>query len=268
MPEFVSERALAWARCIDATYTIFEDPSAQKRDEHCALSFNGGKDCTVIAHVLAAVLRRRAGYSEFGGVRAPNLSDAAYAHVPQLRTLYVSCDTPFPEVEKFIAYAKDAENGYNLSLYRAMAPMRAALQQYLYGSDDKAPGHGVKAIFLGVRHDDPYGSIVHVQCPTDNGWPSVMRVHPILTWSYNDVWQFLRCPTLTNGPPYEPECASVGGGDVRCVPYCSLYDQGYTSLGSTFNTEKNPRLLDAATHTYLPAYKLLDCAWERAGRAK
>jgi FAD synthetase len=39
--------------------------------------------------------------------------------------------------------------------------------------------------------------------------PSLLRYSPTLEWSYRDIWDFIRCTD---------------------VPYCSLYDKGYTGL--------------------------------------
>jgi FAD synthetase len=42
-----------------------------------------------------------------------------------------------------------------------------------------------------------------------------MRVHPIINWSYADIWEFLRSKELEKGAG---------------VPYCNLYDYGYVCL--------------------------------------
>ena len=99
--------------------------------------------------------------------------------------------------------------------------------------------------------------------PTDPGWPSFLRVHPVINWTYEQIWEYLRRFN---------------------VPYCSLYDLGYgkhpaslllrftlntsryTSLGSTHNTYRNPALQDQ-NGEYKPAYELPDGSKERCGRS-
>jgi len=75
---------------------------------------------------------------------------------------------------------------------------------------------------LGCRvlsdRGDPNAEGQEYFCPSSAGWPPFMRINPILDWSYVDVWGFLR------------HCQ---------LPYCCLYDQGYTSLGGVHNTLPN-----------------------------
>lgn len=99
---------------------------------------------------------------------------------------------------------------------------------------------------MGMRRGDPGSENLDTFAPTDNGWPSMIRVNPILDWSYAQVWEFLL---------------------KHNVPYCSLYDQGYTSLGAKATTKRNPLLIDASNPTqYLPAHTLTDGSVERQGR--
>lgn len=90
----------------------------------------------------------------------------------------------------------------------------------------------------------------------------MMRVSPLLEWDYGQIWRFLREAKL---------------------PYCKLYDDGYTSLGSVSTSKPNPSLLvppgsapvvlpgeagTVAPGAHLPAYMLGDGELERAGRVK
>lgn len=251
-------------------------------EEALAISFNGGKDCTVLLHIYAAILYARHQHqpghipsashveptSSNPSSSIPRISPATSngstaiipppetdpypistpSPYPPMRSIYITAPNPFPALEEFVATSATA---YNMRLVRfGGRGMKVALEDYL-GCDE---GKGVKGMLMGTRKGDPNGDVEPI-APTDPSWPPLLRVHPILDWSYADVWTFLR---------------------EFDVPYCSLYDQGYTSLGSTTNTVPNPLLrippdtmaLDAESEKerYAPAWTLTDGSKERCGR--
>lgn len=85
-----------------------------------------------------------------------------------------------------------------------------------------------------------------------------MRVHPVIDWRLEEIWCFLRSPYLKD---------LKSGGSLL---YCSMYDEGYTSLGGVNDTVRNPHLKyrDAETgeELYRPAYEMRRDDGERLGR--
>ncbi|KAG9045075.1 3'-phosphoadenosine 5'-phosphosulfate sulfotransferase [Tulasnella sp. UAMH 9824] len=312
------------ARSVKEALDVIERVVQQYGWDHISMSFNGGKDCTVLLHLLAAVLYRSQRARTNNTALAERLKDISCADsssssaspepapihsesmpptpprpspgrvpsalLPTMQSVYITCVSPFPEVEEFVDHCVAR---YSLDLVKVPGPMKEGLVQYLElrkarGNDDAQDGRNdesvkdIAAIFVGTRRGDPHGAKLDFVTPTDPGWPQFMRVHPIINWSYADVWAFLR---------------------RFQVPYCSLYDEGYTSLGSTFNTFRNPalrrpRLVQSSTihedtssahppdtlqippdplkapptpdegteWEWLPAYELVDESLERAGR--
>ena len=54
------------------------------------------------------------------------------------------------------------------------------------------------------------------------------------------------------------------------IPYCSMYDRGYTSIGNVHTTAPNPELavVKDGMVSFQPAWMLTDAMLERAGRQK
>lgn len=157
----------------------------------------------------------------------------------KLQALYIRSRLPFPEVELFV---QNACQRYHLELIR----YEGRIKENLAALKDGHPT--IKAVLMGTRKTDPYSDHLDSFSMTDPDWPQFMRVNPILNWKYEVVWRFLR---------------------QLCLPYCSLYDQGYTSLGSMNNTHPNPTLQFIDQNgivSYKPAYELVENGNERDGR--
>ncbi|SPQ96195.1 FAD synthase [Plasmodiophora brassicae] len=187
--------------------------------DQLALSFNGGKDCTALLHLIRAALARR--------------------QVPpgDLVTVYFHpCDDQFPQLLEFMAQVT-TRYGFQLRTFRNS--YRDGLWELV--------GHvpSLKAVFMGQRRSDPSCAAMNTFAHCDVGWPDIIRVNPILDLTYGVVWAFLRSHNL---------------------PYCKLYDEGFTSIGPMSLTAPNPALQAADGQSFLPAYLLEDVEAERAGR--
>eukprot|EP00455_Lapot_gusevi_P013403 TRINITY_DN1651_c0_g1_i3.p1 TRINITY_DN1651_c0_g1~~TRINITY_DN1651_c0_g1_i3.p1 ORF type:complete len:246 (+),score=33.96 TRINITY_DN1651_c0_g1_i3:89-826(+) len=186
-----------------------------------AFSFNGGKDSTIALHLVRAVLDELKEEMPTEGLKS-------------ICVIYFSIPNQFPDVEAFM---EETSKKYDFSIITINGSYKEGLQHLLQT-------HPLHAIIMGQRKIDPEASRLEEVSPTDPGWPQFLRVNPILNWTYDEVWQFLKSNNLS---------------------YCTLYDQGYTSLGSTQDTLPNPALR-TAEGTYLPADQLHDDLLERAGR--
>jgi len=153
---------------------------------------------------------------------------------PPIKAIYITAPAPFPSVEAFV---DDCAQHYGLDLVRIGGGMKDALSAYLAPGSS---GEGVEGVLVGTRRGDPHGgkfpaSRAHWpprsarperlrRCQsfpdpsppplvaelslfqkTDPSWPQFMRIHPILNWSYTDIWDYLR---------------------LHEVPWCDLYDEG------------------------------------------
>lgn len=191
------------------------------------ISFNGGKDACVVLYLIVLALGEE------------YVSKNIY-----LIYFEADSDLVFPEMKEFV---HDILCTYYKSSNKVLIYKEDRLDKqgsFKSGMQHAVDTYHIQAIFMGVRSSDPscIQQNLGIVSPTNNGYPKFDRIHPILYWTYQDIWTFLK-----------PK------------KYCILYDQGYTSLDNTINSVKNP-LLKQTDGQYQPAYTLSSNEHERCGR--
>jgi FAD synthetase len=275
----------AFEKLVEETVAFISECLDRYSLEEIAISFNGGKDCTVLLYLFALVLQQRKLHlssttsshnnNNTETNNTSNTTDSIEANTGSLSSNNEnsnsninsnninnnnnqSRDTKSYDLRrvKILYFEEVAEFPQMVHFAHTMRDYFELHQHWITIGCDQDFKTGltqvmqhtkIRCIFMGQRQTDPHSStLVKVQrSDVQLGYPEFVRINPLLEWSYHDIWQFL----------FENRCN-----------YCPLYDQGYTSIGNRLNTKKNPALYDPKSDTFQPAYCLVDEANERLGR--
>jgi 3'-phosphoadenosine 5'-phosphosulfate sulfotransferase (PAPS reductase)/FAD synthetase len=174
------------------------------RPREVVFSFNGGKDSTLVLHLLRLVLQS-----------TPSGGHKRSFGEEDVRIVYFEPPPESPNFDEVLSFISKTEELLGIRIDTLRGGFKAGMTELI--------NQGARCVIVGTRRTDPDGRYLDGEfCPTSLNWPPMMRVCPALDLTYSDVWAVLRGANL---------------------PFCSMYSDGYTSIGSIHDTKKNPSLL-------------------------
>lgn len=174
-----------------------------------AIAYSGGKDSIVLLHMLTRCIHENF-YPDFPPIIFLDIIP------PEDAELYAS-----PKDESIILreFVKTSLNDDSLAAYPVYWVRCKTIKEGL----DRCSGK-IEAILMGIRSIDSNGlqfDTKSCRAVTSEDWPPMMRIAPLLHWSYIDIWSYI---------------------DRYKLAYPSIYDQGCTLTDSTGSSSSNPEL--------------------------
>jgi FAD synthetase len=265
----LNERAPHLLPIVNQSLDIVEEALHRYKTNELCIGFNGGKDSIVLLNiVLLGIFKQvKCGQWDTREIRRKRMTnvDIMNQYFGQILCFHFLQEDEFDEMVQFLrsqiqlyrlqnhvalveplrsstttssqCSATGEEDAYNKQKYDFKSLLSYLLSTYPQ----------LKAVFMGTRHNDPHGKYLLPFSSTDASWPQIMRISPLLHWSYDNIWTFIR---------------------VLNIPYCVLYDQGYTSIGGINDTLPNP-YLKIGKECFKSAHLLQNGnEYERIGRVK
>jgi len=121
----------------------------------------------------------------------------------------------------------------------------------------KETGGSGRVVLTGIRHAESRRRAARRMVESCLRDKRKRYVHPILDWTDDDVWSFIRS---------------------RSIPYCSLYDEGFKRLGCVLcpmagpraravEAARWPKIADAFRRAFVRLWNL-ECVERKSGRSK
>eukprot|EP00285_Hemiselmis_virescens_P006505 CAMPEP_0173404666 /NCGR_PEP_ID=MMETSP1356-20130122/59938_1 /TAXON_ID=77927 ORGANISM="Hemiselmis virescens, Strain PCC157" /NCGR_SAMPLE_ID=MMETSP1356 /ASSEMBLY_ACC=CAM_ASM_000847 /LENGTH=549 /DNA_ID=CAMNT_0014365373 /DNA_START=1 /DNA_END=1647 /DNA_ORIENTATION=- len=185
-----------------------------------ALSFNGGKDAVAMMHIIKDACSQHRTHK--------------WTHIQPI--WFKNPTDEFPELIEFVQEQAHQQfmhpGGFRTidgkALSRLWSIHITSEKDFIAGLAKIQQQIPLRCIIMGTRRTDPGCRNLSSLTSSSGNYPPFMRFNPILDWSYRDVWDFINACEL---------------------PYCTLYDHGYTSLGTVKDTIRNPELLKSESET-------------------
>lgn len=167
---------------LEQTIQLLHQAYSTYKPEEIFLSFNGGKDCTVLLDITIRLL---------GDIIS----------CKDIQCVYMQPMEPFEEVEDFIGYCK---KHYGIEIRTMKGGIKTILQQICDENPD------IKACLMGSRRTDPYCNHLQLMQETDSGWPKLMRISPLLDWNCTDIWDYIQSNEVHYCSLYDRGYTSIG----------------------------------------------------------
>jgi len=197
-------RSSGLERKVDDAKAVLAEARERFPGDSLVCTFTGGKDSLVAMHLLR----------EVAGGKVP------------CRVLRLDTSVKFPEILAFVAEMEarwsldiivarnDAALASGLKIAHDPAACCKALK--IDALNDAIAQHGIRGLVTGVRADEQEERRTETHFSV-RAEPPHTRINPVLEFTEADIWAYIRS---------------------RELPYCTLYDEGYRSIGCMPCTQK------------------------------